>query len=224
MNPRHNNIFSTSVFFLLTVITTSAWSAPGLRNGKWQVALIPTFTNSKLIQFDGGAEADINESSGFGIGVGYNYSDNLEVELDIGSTNGNYTGTRILDDGSNTQERYNGSFYSGYMNLGLSYNFLTSWITPFIKGNIGLTYLDSGIPTGNIGSVCWWDPWWGYFCGPYAQTYTATEFSYGADAGLRIDINDKLYLKGSVGKSYIGLNSSGTVDFTRYQFTVGFMF
>ena len=172
----------------------------------------------------GGAAADINAHSGLGIGIGYNFSDYLELELDIGSANGNYTGTRILDDGSNTGQRYNGSFYTSHMNLGLTYNFIASRLTPFIRGNLGLTYVDSGIPTGNTGTVCWWDPWWGYFCGPYAQTYTASELGYGADLGLRFDITNIVFVKGSVGKSYIDFDKSSTTDFTIYKFIVGFSF
>ena len=213
----------TAVALVLVFYTASYATAAGLRSGKWQISLNPTFTNSKVIQFDGGAEADINEHSGFGIGVGYNFDDHLELELDFASSNGNYTGTRILDDGSNTVEKYNGSFYASHMNLGLSYNFLKSWITPYVKGNLGINYTDSGIPTGDYGSVCWWDPWWGYYCGTYAQTYTSSDLSYGADIGLRVDINPKLYLKGQAGKTYIDYNS-GSEDFTRYQITIGFMF
>ena len=208
---------------ILLAYTTSHSSADGLRSGKWQISLNPNFTNSKLIQFEGGAEADINEHSGFSIGVGYNFDQHLELELDFGSANGNYTGTRILDDGSNTVEKYNGSFYASHMNLGLSYNFLKSWITPYVKGNLGINYTDSGIPTGNQGTVCWWDPWWGYYCGPYAETYTSSDMSYGADLGLRIDVNPSFYLKGQAGKTYIDYNS-GSEDFVRYQVTIGFMF
>jgi len=216
---------STAFFFAgVVILPATSFPAPGARTGQWQISLIPTYTNSQSIQFEGGAAADINAHSGFGIGIGYNFSDYLELELDIGSANGNYTGTRVLDDGSSTPQKYNGSFYTSHMNLGLTYNFIASRLTPFVKGNLGLSYVDSGIPTGNIGTVCWWDPWWGYFCGPYAQTYTASEFSYGADFGLRFDITSKVFLKGSVGKSYIGFNNSSTTDFTQYKFTVGFSF
>jgi opacity protein-like surface antigen len=213
-----------ALLFYLLVTSTGATAAPGARTGQWQISLIPTYTNSQSIQFEGGAVADINAHSGFGIGIGYNFSDYLELELDIGSADGNYTGTRILDDGSNTPQKYNGNLYTSHMNLGLTYNFIASRFTPFVKGNLGLTYVDSGIPTGNIGSVCWWDPWWGYFCGPYAQTYTASEFSYGADFGLRFDITNMVFLKGSVGKSYIDFDNSSTTDFTQYKFIVGFSF
>lgn len=207
-----------------SLISAQSVAASGARTGQWHISLIPTFTNSQSVQFDGGAVADINEHSGFGIGFGYSYSDYLEIELDIGSTNANYTGTRILDDGSNTQEKYTGNLYTSHMDLGLTYNFLAARLTPFVRGNIGLTYIDSGIPTGNIASVCWWDPWWGYYCGPYAQTYTASEFNYGADVGLRFDISNKIFLKGSVGRKYIDLNKASTPDFVLYKFIVGFSF
>jgi opacity protein-like surface antigen len=208
----------------LSLPAVSSAAAPGNRTGQWQISLIPSYTNSQTVTFEGGATADISSHSGFAIGIGYNFSDYLELDFDIGSANGNYTGTRILDDGNNTQERYNGSMYTSHINLGLTYNFLASRLTPFVKGNLGLTYVDSGIPTGNIGSVCWWDPWWGYFCGPYAQTYTASELSYGADLGLRFDVTRAVFLKGSVGKSYINFDKSSSTGFTVYKFIIGFSF
>lgn len=217
------NVLVTTLFLNLSFISTQSVAVPGNRTGQWQISLIPSYTNSKSIQFDGGAAADINAHSGFAIGIGYNFSDYLELDLDIGSANANYTGTRISDDGNDT-EKYNGTYYTSHMNLGLTYNFIASRLTPFVKGNLGLNYVDSGIPTGNIGTVCWYDPWWGYYCGPYAQTYTSSDLSYGADLGLRFDITSKVFLKGSVGQTYIDFNNSSTTDFTIYKFIVGFSF
>ena len=214
---------ATALLFSLSLLSADTNSAPGNRTGQWQISLIPTYTNSQSIQFEGGAVADISSHSGFGIGIGYNFSDYLELDLDIGSADGNYVGTRIFEDGS-PSEKYNGNLYTSHINLGLTYNFIASRFTPFVKGNLGLTYVDSGIPTGNLDSVCWWDPWWGYYCGPYAQTYSTSELSYGADLGLRFDITSKVFLKGSVGKSYIDFDKSSTADFTIYKFTVGFSF
>jgi hypothetical protein len=207
-----------------SLLAANSIAAPGNRTGAWQISLIPSFTNSQSIQSATGARADINEHSGFSIGIGYNYSDHLEIDLDFGSGNANYEGTRILDDGSNTPEQFTGSFYTSHMNLGLTYNFMAARFTPFIKGNIGLTYIDSGIPTGDVISGCWWD-WWGYYyCGDYALTYTTSDLSYGADLGLRFDISNKIFIKGSVGKTYIDLSNTETPDFTQYKFIVGFSF
>jgi hypothetical protein len=218
------NVLVATLFLSLSLISTQSVAAPGNRTGQWQISLIPSYTDSKTIQFEGGAVADMSSHSGFAIGIGYNFSDHVELDFDIGSANANYTGTRVIDDSSNTQERYNGSYYTSHMNLGLTYNFIASRLTPFVKGNLGLNYVDSGIPTGNIGSVCWWDPWWGYYCGPYAQTYTSSDLIYGADLGLRFDITSKVFLKGSVGKSYIDFDNSSSTDFTVYRFIVGFSF
>lgn len=214
---------ATALLLSLSLLSAETNSAPGNRTGQWQISLIPSYTNSKTVTFDGGGTADISGHSGFAIGIGYNFSDNIELDFDIGSADGSYVGTRIFEDGSDP-EKYNGNLYTSHMNLGLTYNFMASRLTPFVKGNIGLNYVDSGIPTGNIGTVCWYDPWWGYYCGPYAQTYTSSDLSYGADLGLRFDITSKLFLKGSVGKSYIDFDNSSTADFTNYKFIVGFSF
>jgi len=213
----------TALLFSLSLLTVETHSAPGNRTGQWQISLIPSYTDSTTVTFDGGATADISGHSGFAIGIGYNFSDYIELDFDIGSADGSYVGTRIFEDGSGP-EKYNGNLYTSHMNLGLTYNFMASRLTPFVKGNLGLSYVDSGIPTGNIGSVCWYDPWWGYYCGPYAQTYTSSDLVYGADLGLRFDITSKVFVKGSAGKSYIDFDNSSTADFTIYKFIVGFSF
>jgi hypothetical protein len=217
------NASITVLLFSLSLFSTGSISAPGNRTGQWQISLIPSYTDSKSIQFEGDATADISSHNGFAIGIGYNFSDYIELDFEIGSANADYVGTRIFEDGSDP-EKYNGTFDTSRMNLGLTYNFIASRLTPFVKGNLGLTYVDSGIPTGNIGTVCWYDPWWGYYCGPYAQTYTASELSYGADLGLRYDISNKVFLKGSVGQSYIDFDKSSSTGFTVYKFIVGFSF
>lgn len=212
-----------TILLMSSLLSAESISAPGARTGQWQISLIPSYTNSQSIQFEGGAVADINSHSGFGIGIGYNFSDHLELDLDIGSANANYIGTRVSDDGA-TSEKYNGTYYTSHMNLGLTFNLMAARLTPFIKGNLGLTYVDSGIPTGNIGTICWYDPWWGYYCGPYAQTYTTSDLSYGADLGLRFDITNAIFLKGSVGLSYLDVDKSSTPESTIYKFIVGFSF
>ena len=214
---------ATALLFSLSLLTAETHSAPGNRTGQWQISLIPSYTDSTTVTFDGGATADISGHSGFAIGIGYNFSDYIELDFDIGSADGSYVGTRVFEDGSDP-EKYNGNLYTSHMNLGLTYNFMASRLTPFVKGNLGLSYVDSGIPTGNIGSVCWYDPWWGYYCGPYAQTYTSSDLVYGADLGLRFDITSKVFVKGSAGKSYIDFDNSSTADFTIYKFIVGFSF
>lgn len=217
---------TVTLFLLLLsfVTSTNALAFKDSRDDKWAFFLAPQFINSKLLQFDNGAEADINERSSIGFGFAYNVNKHIELGLLFSSSSANYTGTRVVDDGSDTTEKFTANMYTSSIDFSFTYNLFSTPFTPYISGNIGSTYIDSGIPNGQIGSACWWDPWWGYICTPTAQTYTATRLSYGASLGLRYDFSRKLFMKGGVTQTYLDLNSSNTPDFTSYQLIFGFMF
>lgn len=212
------------LFVIGLLMSMDAHAFKDSRDGKWELFLTPQFINSKTLQFDNGARADINERSSLGFGFGYNINSHIELSAQFASSNSNYTGTRILDDGSESTENFTGNLYTSSLNFGFTWNLLSTAFTPYLSANIGSTFIDSGIPTGDIETICWWDPWWGYVCSPTAQTYTSTELNYGAGIGLRYDFNRKLYIKGGVSKNIIDTSSSNTADFTIYQFTFGFMF
>jgi len=215
-----------SLTFILLIFTSMNANAAfsDSRSGKWQFFLTPMVTNSKVLDFENGAQADINKSTGLGFGFGYNLNHHLELNLIFSSSSANYTGTRIIDDGASTPETFSSSLYTSKMDFGFTYNLLNAALTPYVSANIGTTYIDSGIPTGDTGNYCWWDPWWGYICSPYVQTYTSTEFNYGAGIGLRYDFNRKIFIKGGVAVNYIDHSNTSVASFTTYQFTFGFMF
>jgi len=207
---------------LLSVAAPQPRADASHRAGTWQVSLNPMYAKSALIRFDGGAEADLNARSSFGFGFGYNLNEQWELGLDMGSGSAGYTGTRIGESG--TRERFSASYYISYFNLGASFNLLKSRLTPFVSGNLGWSYIDSGIPTGDVGEICWWDPWWGWICGPYARTYTDTKWHYGADLGLRFDVTRAVFLKGAIGQTWIDFDNAGDTTFTNYRLSLGFMF
>jgi Outer membrane protein beta-barrel domain len=198
---------------------------------KWEFFLAPMVTNSKVLQFSNGAEADINKRSSIGFGFGYNINAHIELTGLFSSSNSNYTGTRIIDNDPEDPENPNGpqnftsNMYTSSLEFGFTYNLLAAPFTPYITANLGTTYIDSGVPTGDINTGYCWDPWYGYYypCAS-AQTYTTTEINYGLALGLRYDFSRKLYIKGDVGKNYIDVDSSNTPDFTTYRFIFGFMF
>lgn len=224
MNALQNTSLRLIMVLGLSLISTTSLSLTGSRTGLWQISLVPSYTSSQVVTFDGGATADINSRSGFAIGIGYNFSDHMELDLDFGTADGNYTGTRVPDDSSSLPETFSSNMFASHINLGLTYNFSASRLTPFVRGNLGWTYVDSGVPTGRVGTGCWWDPWYGYICAPIAETYTANEFTYGADLGLRFDVTRTVFLKGSAGKSYFDFDRSSSTGFTVYKFVIGFGF
>jgi len=215
----------TLIFLLISLTSMNAQAAfNDSRVEKWEFYLAPKLTNSKVLQFENGAEADINKRSSLAFGFGYNINAHIELSMEFGSSSANYTSTIIPEDPAESPQQSTQSLYTSSLNLGFTYNILSGPLTPYITASIGSTYIDSGIFTGNVGTGCWYYPYWGYVCGPVAQTYTATEINYGGALGLRYDFNRKLYMKGDVGKNYLDFDSSNTSDFTTYRFIFGFMF
>ena len=191
---------------------------------KWEFYLAPQITDSKDLQFENGATANLEQDSSLGFGVGYNLSSHIELALEFVSNDTNYTSTAIPEDPAESAVTSSGYIYTSTINFGFTFNFLTTPFTPYVTANLGSTYIDSGVYTGNVGSGCWWYPYYGYICGPVAQTYTSTELSYGAALGLRYDFNRKLYMKGEARKSFIDMGNSNTPDFDTARLIFGFMF
>lgn len=222
------SIITKIIQITVTLLAMSSMNSQAAFNDsrvkKWEFFLAPQVTNSKLLQFENGAEADINKRSSLGFGMGYNINAHIELSLEFSSSDGNYTSTVIPEDPNESPVTSTQSLYTSSLDFGFTYNFLSTPFTPYATARIGSTYIDSGLYTGNVGTGCWWYPYWGYVCGTVAQTYTSTEFTYGAALGLRYDFNRKLYIKGDVGKNYIDLGNSNSTDFTTYRFIFGFMF
>lgn len=208
---------------LLLAIAPSAGAEPSKRGGKWQITLGPVYTAKHTISAPDGATADLDARTSFDFGFGYNLNEQWELNLDVGWGDANYDAT-VKDDNGDWQDiKFN--YYISYFNFGGSYNFLKSRLTPFIGGNLGWSYIDSGIPTGNIDQICWWDPFWGFwYCGYYAETHTDTKWNYGADLGLRFDVSRSVFLKGAIGQTWIDFGRAGTQAFTNYKLSLGFMF
>lgn len=221
-----NKGLNATGFILITTLLycSSAAAFKDSRDEKWAIFLTPQFTNSKTLHGKGGAEVTINERSSLGFGVSYNLNPHIELGLTFAASNSNYEGTLIPEETPNEPVKVSASMYTSSINFNFTYNFLSGPLTPYITANLGSTYIDSGVPTGNISSGCWYDYWYGYICTPVAQTYTSTEFNYGAGVGLRYDFNRKLYMKGGVSKNILDIRSSNTADFTTYQLIFGFMF
>ncbi len=215
---------STRLTLAATIITLSSVmiEANELRNGTWEIFLTPQFTDQTTFSFGNGSQADISSRSALGLGIGYNVNPNVELAILMNSSSGNYEGTRVHDDG--TSEKFTSNMYTSSIKFAATYNFLEGDFTPFVSASIGSTYIDSGISTGEEITGCYWYPWYGYLCGPVDLTYTTVSLNYGASIGLRYDLNDQIFIKGSIGKDYLDIDSSNTADLTVYQFSIGAAF
>jgi opacity protein-like surface antigen len=68
-------------------------------------------------------------------------------------------------------------------------------LSPYFVGGVGWGWFDSNIATGDVSGVCWWDPWYGYICNAYPETYGSDAFVYRAGAGLRFDATPGFTMK-----------------------------
>lgn len=218
--------YFTSIVFLCGFLShglAADLDSPSNRSDRWEASFQTRFLDSINIGFEGGAEANFNDDVGWAVGLGYNYTEHWAFNFDFSWNNVDYAGTRI--DSIGNPQTVSGSIFTSSTSFGGIYHFSAKRFTPFIGASMGWTYIDTNIPNGVPQTICWYDPWWGYICDTSVPTKTSTSFSYGTMLGLRFDITEDVFLRGSVGKQWIDYdNTTGTPDFTSYRFDIGFMF
>ncbi|NPA66132.1 MAG: outer membrane beta-barrel protein [Epsilonproteobacteria bacterium] len=191
------------------------------RTQKTEFFMIPMYIDSTTLEFDHNAKVDLDSGFGLGFGFGYNFTKNFEGQIIFSGSSTDYTAIAVDD--KNKELKIKEKMYTSSMFLQGNYNILDDEFTPFVGGYIGITYVDSGVTTGDYEHVCYWDPWWGYVCGPMNETYTTTEFSYGMEIGLRYDLRDG-YGSLSYVKHFINLGANNGDDFDVVKLLIGMKF
>lgn len=189
------------------------------RAEKWQAYFSLNDTQSSTIDFNGGTTLDVNGDIGWLFGIGYNFDEHLALDFELGWNSLNYKANLV---GLDTR---GGWMDTSSTRFNLTYNFMATRLTPFIAGNIGWTWIDSNIPSAPATGGCYFDPWYGYICSSYQPTYAKTEFSYGGSLGVRYDLNDTVFMRGSVNKQWLDISqATSTPAFTSYRFDIGLLF
>ncbi len=204
-------------FTLLLALLTTALSAEIRRAGTWQVALTPTYTTAKKLNYANGQYLALNARTGWGFGVGYNMSEHFSLDLNFNASNGSYNAN--VNDKNGTAHQFNTDLYSSSINLEFTYNIIDGPLTPYLTVNMGSTFVDSGIATGNLNVGCGY-----YYCSYYNETYTAARFDAGVGLGLRYDLKNGLFFKGGAHTTYIDYSTSSTPYFIDYQLSIGTSF
>jgi hypothetical protein len=135
--------------------------------------------------------ARFDDAGMWGFGLGYNLNSHFEIESEFTFGYPGYTFT------------WNGSSLSGEAfeqagKFNLTYNILSSKLTPFVSAGIGYLYVDSGIPSGPPDYYAWWDYYWGYTVVGTVPTYDQTYFTVNGSVGVRWDVNDQIFLRALV--------------------------
>lgn len=197
------------------------------RANKWEFTLLPQYTHSTTFDSGNGSGGKVDSSLGFGFGVAYNLNNHLELGGEFTWNTGNYSATVAPAAGNpGSAQSFVGTLQSNTIRFTGTWNFIANgdW-TPFVMAGIGSTYIDTNIPAGPPTNQCWYDPWWGYYCGTYTPTRTAYYVSYNTALGVRWDVDRNIFLRGLVNRMWLDAGSSlGTTWVDQYRVDIGFKF
>lgn len=215
---------------LLISAGTLSWCANAKdgsdRAGKMDMSLQFNDVSSETITGNQGSGANIKSSTGMGFNFAYNLDDHWAFGLEFSWRDADYTTTVTPDVGNgNAAFDRTGKLDSSTTSLTATYHFSPSNFTPFITANLGRTWIDTDIPDGPPVTACWWDPWWGQYCGPSVPTKSDVYWNYGAGLGLRWDSEGAFFMRGLVSQQWLDVGGSvGTPSFTQYRIDIGMRF
>mgnify|MGYP000594066474 CR=1 FL=1 len=193
------------------------------RDGKWEASFQLLNSLSTDISGENGSSVDIDSDIGWGFTLGYNVNPHVLVNFEFSSTSPKYDATLINEDSDDTYNiKHSMDLYNSQFNV--VYNFMSEQFTPFVQAGLGWSYLDSNVADGPPGTVCWWDPWWGYICEGYQDTYSDTRFSYNVAAGVRYELDNSLFFRASYQQNWVDLSNSDDLSMGMVHLEVGSIF
>jgi opacity protein-like surface antigen len=174
---------------------------------------------SQDISFDGGSDASLDDDIGIALSFAYRFSPRLELSFGLDWNTVDYDievapGDALAGLGFSAR----GDLEAFTPRVGVNFNFLETDLTPFVTGGVGWSFIDTNIPDAPPQTACWWDPWWGYYCGTFQSTRSIDELTYNVGAGLRWDVSQALSLRISYEKRWLDLGeATSTPDFDQVK-------
>lgn len=196
------------------------------RAGKFEMSLPLTSTASEEIQGERGSRANIESDPGIGFSFAFNLDEHWALGMDFLWHSSDYRTTTTPDIG-NASSAFDrtGTIDINTTSFTAAYYFSPSRFTPYVSGNLGRTWIDTNIPDGAPVNSCWWDPYWGQYCGTSVPTKSDVFWSYGLGLGIRWDSSGPLFLRASVNEQWLDVGgAAGTPSFTIYRVDIGAYF
>lgn len=208
----------------LTGLAIVSFSGAALadREPGWDFGGEVIYQFSHDIHFEGGSFAALDDDIGLALSFGYRFTPRLELLIGVDWNVVDYS-IDVAPGDAAAGLGFSGTGEVEYWNprVGLNFNFLEGDLTPYVTGTVGWSFIDTNIPDSPPQSACWWDPWWGYYCGTYVSTRSIDELTYSLGAGMRWDVSSMFTLRLGYEKHWLDLGqATSTPGFD--QVKVGF--
>jgi opacity protein-like surface antigen len=188
-------------------------SGSGAQAHDWDFFIGPSFSLSQNVNFDGGSKADIGSTTGFKIGGSYWLTNHFAVGGYYGYANSNFSATVQGANGNTNTSIENGHLYTNVFMFNGRYALLDGPIRPYGLIGLGYNWTDTNIANG-YSSGCWWDPWWGYYCGTYAHTKNSSGVAYQVGAGVEVNFSRSFSMTAGYNETWVDwAHSSSTPGF-----------
>ena len=194
------------------------------RAGTWEMGGTLLDISSVSVEGIAGTSLRVDDETGWGFSGAYNFTNRLAVGLDVTWSDPAYVATWVPDNPPGLPQRISANLDVSVIHFKGIFNVLDTPITPYLEFGAGWTYLDSNIIDDYGGTFCWWDPWWGYVCNTYYDTYADTRTSISYAAGIRWDIASTMVFKASWGIIEIDKNRGEDFELDTIQVTFGWKF
>jgi opacity protein-like surface antigen len=221
----HPAVTRVAILMVLSLLCGAA-SAQGdaARAKRWEFTLQLPYVEGKEYSFEGGSSARTQNTLGFGVGFAYNLSNHLNLGMDFSWFSMDYDATiqPVAGSGQAALTARGSADVSSVM-FNATYHFLSGPVTPYVAAGIGSTYVDTNIQTGPAVPVCWYYPWYGYYCGTAVPTASNNFFSYVGGAGLRWDVSRQMFLRAGATRQWLDASGNSSSDgTTAWRIDIGF--
>jgi opacity protein-like surface antigen len=213
--------------FVSIVALSILWSAGANadRQPGWDFGGELIYQDSQDINFEGGSSASLDDDIGIALTFGYRFNSRFELifGLDWNTVDYDINIVGNVAPGTPAQLGVSGSgdLESFTPRVGVNFNVLEGDLTPYLTGGVGWSFIDTNVPDGPPQSACWWDPWWGYYCGTWQDTRSIDELAYNFGAGVRWDMSSTITLRFGYEKHWLDVGeATSTPDFDQLKFGV----
>lgn len=206
-------------FALLLSLPGIAAAQSADRTGTWEAGVKLMDMSHEFVQGQGGSSLDVEGELSYGFFGGYNINEHFQLVGEIAWSDPDYFANIPLDP-TNIVVQVDAELDVWFTQFKAVFNMLDRSFTPFAEIGYGWTVVDSNIQDGPADTGCWWDPWWGYMCASFYDTYESTVTSLTYAVGLRWDMGRSSVLKASYGIRETNLDRAD--DLSQDIFSVDF--